>query len=309
MIYMYVRKNDKINSNELTQLWINEISTNATMSAKKINELKQNRVITEFDIQLIKTLYTFKVAPMTYLMKLMNDFNEDNMKSRLDKLIKFRILNGFMLHNGEEVTLKPDAEIFYTIDTGGITLLTLYTNEEHAMNFQLSSLVMTSGKLKKKLMMMDFYLELTRNVGSRLQCFFVDQPMSCNHNRYYPTAVFVVKGKSGEDTPFILESMRFDDYYTVGAERIQMKVDSCESIVATKAWKKYFSSAKPPVVLFLVDNLDAAKKVAEIADDSNIDGFRIVVASNFVNGLEKSFMKLKDGKLVATKTTIFSPTK
>lgn len=303
---MYIKKNEKI-VDGLNQCWMYELSINSTASAKKLVELKQRRVIGELDLKILSFLFKFDVASTEYVAKYLGYEDVTPIKQRLDKLSSLHVIDNFMLTDGAEVKIKPDAELFYTLDTGALILLQLYTDLE-TDNYRLEKLMMTSTKVQKRLSAIDFYLKLRETIGSRLISYEVDPMLTCGNTRYVPRAYFTMntdKGKRG----YFLEVIRFQDFYEVDSTRFAEKLARFDAIVGTNAWKKYFDGETAPTLLILTEDNETALRCADLTETSGLSkDCRFCTNESLEKNLSNAFMKYTDGQLKAVRSKNFAKT-
>ena len=69
-------------------------------------KMRNNGFITDSDMKIVKFLFKYRFATAEMMFRYMGDESKiENMEARLDKLVKFRILNKFMLSKVDAGTI------------------------------------------------------------------------------------------------------------------------------------------------------------------------------------------------------------
>lgn len=301
---MYV-KNLKNVPDGLQQCWMYEVSVNPTASAKKLVDLKQKRVISALDIEILKLLSMFDAAPAEYISRGLGHENTAVVEDRLQRLVGYHILNAFMLTDGAETKLKDDALLFYTLDAGALIILDHYTDVD-VLNYRPESVIMTSTKVNKRLMTMDFYYKLKETLGNRLMTFAIDPVLACGQTKYIPKAYFTIATENGKKGYF-LDVARTSEFYELDTVRLSGKLARCSSILNTNAWKKYFDGETAPTLLIYADTDESLKLCANITEANDMtDQTRFCTTVSLQKSLDNAFLKYQEGTVKAVKSKSFA---
>lgn len=269
---MYIEKTEGavIIPADMKQTFENKFTLN--IGKNEIIKMKNNNVITERDLKVAKFLFQFKFATAEQVFKLLGaDSSEVNFKNRLDKLVKYRVLNKFMLSFNEEEQIHPNALEIYCLDLGGRYLLSHYSNEDTSDWY--STVNMKSSEIiSKNVMTTEFFIRLMQMCPGNVTHFKVDPELRVGKKNVTPSFELRMK-VGGQVKYFIGEVVREYDFPVYLRER----VSKLESLLMTNAWKKYYyDSESAPVLLAFGDSdltaLEAGKLITETSD---IRSFRL----------------------------------
>ena len=116
------------------------------------------------DMNIVKFIFKYRFATAEMMFRYLGEESKiENVQSRLDRLVKSRILNKFMLSRMEGDTLSPDALHIYCLDVGGRTLLTHYSNED-TTNWYTTENMKGSEVISRDLVTANFYIKLCANL-------------------------------------------------------------------------------------------------------------------------------------------------
>lgn len=301
---MYIKNLNNI-PDGLQQCWMYEVSVNSAASAKKLIDLKQKLVISTLDVEILKLLSMFDVAPSEYIARSLGHEDTSVVEKRLQRLIDYHIINAFMLTDGAELKLKDDAILFYTLDVGALIILGHYTDID-VSNYRPENAIMTSTKANKRLMAMDFYFKLKEALGSRLSTFTIDPVLTCGKTKYIPKAYFTIATENGKKGYF-LEVARTSEFYELDTVRLSGKLARCSSILNTNAWKKYFDGDTAPTLLIYADTDESLKLCVNIIEANDMtDRTRFCTATSLRKSLDNAFLKYQEGTVKAVKSKSFA---
>lgn len=268
---MYLKENDTvIIPSDLKQTFENKFTLN--IGKNEIIKMKNNNVITDRDLEIAKFLFKFKFATAKQIYKLLQEDNEKpNLKSRLDKLVKYRILNKFMFSEFEEDAVAPDAFHIYCLDLGGRYLLSHYSNEDTSDWYSTVNMK-TSEIISKNLLATEIYLRVKETCGAKLVHFIVDPEYRVGKKNVIPSFEMCMDLNS-QKKYFIGECVREYDFPIF----LRDKISKIESFVETNAWKKYFyDSDQAPILFVFTDSDNTALEAGKlITKTSEIKNFRM----------------------------------
>lgn len=255
---------------DLKQTFENKFNLN--IGKNEIIKMKNNNVITDRDIQIAKFLFQFKFATADQIYKLLGeDKTKVNLKNRLDKLVKYRVLNKFMFSDFEEEQVAPDAYQIYCLDLGGRYLLSHYSNED-TTDWYSTVNMKTSEIISKNLLSTEIFLRVRETVKEKLLYFNIEPEFRVGKKNVIPSFEMAMN-INGQNKYFIGECVREYDFPVT----MRDKVFKLESLVTTNAWKKYYYDADQPPILFIFADSDmtALESGKLIAETSEIKNFRL----------------------------------
>lgn len=282
-------------------------SATTSVSERKLAELYAKGIINNDDIEVVKFLYKFAMATPAQIMKALRLDNEEALKQRMSKLIQYRVLNRFMFINGVETVIPSDALIVYTIDAGGALLLRHFSMEEDCDNWRIDEILMSSVKVMKRLLVVDFYLRLSEECPTRLRYFQIEPILMANKVKVIPRFVFCLEIE-GIKKYFIGDVAVEEELITPDGNKMLNKITRFETLLATNGWKKYFEDEVEPVLIMISDVDNACLRMANVISATEIKQCRYTTEARFKKPLARlgAFMKYEDDKLKDVKATIFS---
>ncbi|WCF11756.1 hypothetical protein NDS46_30905 (plasmid) [Paenibacillus thiaminolyticus] len=252
---------------DLKQTFQNKFTLN--IGKNEIIKMKMNNVITERDIKITKFLFQFKFATAEQIYNYLGeDASKVNLTNRLDKLVKYRVLNKFMLSEFEQDKIAPDAFEIYCLDLGGRYLLSHYSNEDTSDWY--STINMKSSEIiSKNLLTTDFYIRVMQTCPEKISHFKPEPELRVGKKNVTPSFEMCMK-VNGQTKYFIGEVVREYDFPVY----LREKAMKLESLITTNAWKKYYyDSDSSPILFILADSdltaLEASKLLTETTEIRN----------------------------------------
>ncbi|MEK3955995.1 MULTISPECIES: replication-relaxation family protein [unclassified Psychrobacillus] len=237
-----------------------------SVGRNEIVKMKNTDVIKDRDLDVAKFLFqmTFATARQIH-MALADKSSSGNIQARLEKLVRYRILNKFMLSSFEEEKVHPEAQEFYCLDLGGRYLLAHYSNQD--TTDWVSTVNMKSSELiSKTLAVTEFYVQLKRSIPEKIISFKAEPELRMGKKNIVPSFELTLD-VGGLPKCFLGEVVREYDF----PSQFRDKAAKLESILVTRAWKKYYyQSDTPPVLFVLCDGdrtaFDAGKLIQETTE-------------------------------------------
>lgn len=255
---------------DLKQTFENKFSIN--VGKNEIIKMKNNNVITDRDVTITKFLFQFRFATVDQIYRFLGENKTKiNIKNRLDKLVKYRVLNKFMLSEIEEDRIAPDAFEIYCLDLGGRYLLSNYSNEDTTDWY--STINMKSSEIiSKNILVTEFYLRLMEICPEKVSYFKVEPDFRVGKKNVIPSFEMCLK-IGGQNKYYLGEVVREYDFPIYFREKA-MKL---ESLLCTNAWKKYYYDSETPPILFVFTDTDltALETGKMISETSEIKNFRL----------------------------------
>lgn len=301
---MYVKKGEKIPI-EMKQLFANNFSINLT-NKNVIIKMKNDKAIEDIDLEICKVLYRFRFTTVEQIEMIFNI--KGKVKERLDRLVYFKILNKFMIHDGLHDDIQDDAMHIYCLDIGGRYLLENYSNFD-VTDWFTSINMRTSEQVDKILTMVNIYISLIKTCPNKLIGFKVEPNLRVGKTAINPSFDFTLKMNDHQVKNFVGEIIKEYDLPIMFGE----KAIKLESLLTTNGWKKYYfgEDAEPVLLLFTENDKDAhfASKILE--QSTSIVKYRVSTESRIRQPLHKpgAFLKYdKDEDLMQEiKAVAFEP--
>lgn len=280
----------------------------------EILNMKHNNILTERDLSIAKFLYNLCFATTHQIYSFLEeDEKRINIKNRLTKLVKYRVLNKFYLvsPDSKDEAIPEEALEVYCLDIGGRYLLENFSNIDasdwSAQKFNYKS----SKSIAKILSTTNFYLKLTQACKEKIVYFRANPQLRVAKQNVIPSFDFCLKINGGLRY-FLGESVREDDIPLEFKE----KIEKLESLLKTKAWMKYYNdedviNPAPPLLFIVTESDEIMLQSAQIIDNSSdITKYRLTTDKRIEIGVDKkgAFYKfIPEKKAFETKkTSIFS---
>ena len=270
---MYLLASDgySIIPSDLKQTFENKFTVN--VGQNEIIKMKNNNVITDRDLAIAKFLFQFRFATSDQIFRYLKESKTKiNLLNRLDKLVKYRILNKFMLSDIEEDSIAEGAQTIYCLDLGGRYLLSHYSNED-VSDWYTTINMKASEIISKNLLVTEFYLRLLETCPNKLSYFKNEPEIRVGKKNVVPSFAMCLE-INGQKKYFIGEIVRAED---TASGLFREKALKLESLICTNAWKKYYydSSQTPLLFAFADSDLTALEAGKIIAETTEIAGFRL----------------------------------
>lgn len=305
---MYVRQNTEFHliPERLKQTFHHEF--NSSVSKNVVLEMYHAGRITDRDLSIMKFLFIFKFATAEQINRLLGEEQTIGaLSARLDKLANQRILNKFLLSPVVENRIFPDSLQVYCLDLGAKYLLTQYSRYD-ADDWVSSENYKTSDLISKDLIAVDFYLNLRKQIGGRLEYFRSSNSLQLGRNTVSPSCEFSLKNGAGR-TYMIGEVLKSYDTPFLFRE----KAAKLESLLSTNSWKKFFfDSNDAPFLLLICENDLLAKEAGELLSTSTtITRYRLTTLERMKMPLHEpgAFLRYdaESGELYEVASKIFAP--
>lgn len=270
-------------------------------STEKIMEMMKLKTITKREVDVMRYLYRLDFAPISYIVRdLFPEYGDKEvleLRERLILLAKKRVFNMFTLVNEypQDVRFDMDREIFFTLDFGAIAILRSLIPDEDIDNWKAKGLVMTSNKVRKKLMMSEFYHRVKDECGEEaIDSLVLDKPFSFGGNRFSSRAVLKLRGKY-----FLLEAVCDFDLYDGSETYILNKLRNYEEMFERNSViSYYFDEAEAvPVLIIVCDERHCADRIAHQMEGWSIPNVRYICLDE-EKPLREAFYRYDNGELI-----------
>lgn len=311
---MYLKQGEDISQirEGLKQIFDHNFTIN--VGQKEIIKMKNADVITDRDLDISKFLFKFNFATAeqvhSYLSILAGEeiSSVKNIKNRLNKLVKYRVLNKFMLTNNPTYErIKKDALKIYCLDVGGRYLLANYSNEDTSDWYSITNMK-TSEIVSKDLAVTKFYISLVSTIPDKVLYFNPRPDIRSGKQNINPSFDLCIEN-SGSKSYFVGEIVREYDFPL----NFREKAYKLETLLEGNAWKKYYyDSMTPPVLFVLADSDVTCLEVSQlITETTEMRRFRLTTDERIEKPLYKlgAFLRYveDEDKLEEIKATTFIP--
>lgn len=277
---MHIMENDSLSKIKegYNQVFENKFTIN--IGLKEIIKMKNNGTITDRDLKMTKLIFLFKFATLDQIYEYLELTSEEddhvaakiNIKNRIEKLVKYRVFNKFMLTEDPVIeTVQPEALQIYCLDLGGRHLLSHYSTEDVTDWYTIENMK-SSAIISKDLQVLNFYLSLLRTCPDRVPYYQPGQDMRLGKKNFTPNFEFAIEN-SGVNSYFVGEVVTDADFPMTYRERLF----KLEDLFTTNNWKKYYyDSSVPPVLLIVAENDQLAQELGEMMNEiSELERYRI----------------------------------
>lgn len=249
-----------------------------SVSRKGIIKMKMDGTLTSRDVDISLFLFQHRFATTSQICDYLdNEFEYEAIASRLEKLVKYRVINRFCLSETELTNVPHDAMYIYTLDFGGKYLIAQYTGEDTSTWISTDN-GQISENVAKELILTDYYLQLKKSINSRLVSFKKNPAMRVAGTNIQPSLMFSYQ--YGVFTKYIIcEICRSDEVMIGFRERIQKE----EELFTTNAWRKYCVDSEEPPILFVIadDDMTARDAGRVVNRGTEISAYRMTTFERF----------------------------
>lgn len=295
----------------------------AKISKDKIISDYASGQLTKRDLSIARFLLQFRFARLEEIAEYLRLFGyldkEDgtvaslqSVRNRLDKLVHNRIINRFILAEGELNQVPTDALQLYCLDLGGRFLLDHFavdTNEwRSAENFKSSDII------SRALTASHLYLQIIQVLGpDKVQSFRMNPVLPIHRGFYMPTCAFTLI-HNDEPRHFLVDIVRKRDIMAVESTPplFQTRIDRLLSFAygRNSFWKRDFDSeaGTPPITFFICEDDDMMKRLGRTIHVYGVSRFRMTTDARIQGELATAFCQYSPefNRLSQVKSAIFS---
>jgi hypothetical protein len=229
----------------------------------EVAKMRHNNLITDVDLKIVNFIYKQTFATANIIADFLGNSTEES-KAILDKLVKSRMLNKFIISAYERTDYPTDALEIYCLDYGGKKLLMHYGEPgDDSEKWTQAWALMSVPRISAKLLSADFYVQLMKNCGSNLSYLKANPIYRKHRDPVTPDFEFAIK--YGDGHKYFIGVVARENNLQPEFREMMAKVDD---MVSSKIWMKYFydDQSSPPIVIVIAENdrvaLEAAKIVA-----------------------------------------------
>lgn len=301
---MYLKKDDIASFSDIPEdmKQIFEHEFKKAVYKNEIIKRKHDGQFTDDDVAIAKLLLDYRFATLEQLHEAVGlDEPINKFKSRIDELVKFRILNSFTLSFDAGMRRIPDdAFMIYCLDIGGQHLLSHFSESEKLLDWFYIINIVTSEIVARDLMITDIGRVFLRNEPEGFVYFNPKPELMVGRKTMIPAFEFLIE-EFGQKKYFVGEVMRSSEAPTLFRD----KAMKWNHLLKTQTWRKYYGGSdalNPPVLLLLASDDETALNAARILDETGeIDLFRLTTEERSMKKLYErgAFLKYnKESKLL-----------
>ena len=260
-----------------------------SVSQTVVVKMKGENQLTDRDLEITKFLFNVRFATLNQIYRYLNlESNKSNLKNRLDKLVKLRILNKFILTN-EDGSITEQLQI-YCLDIGGRYLLASYSKLDTS-DWYTSINLKASELVGENLLATEIYTRLMETCPDKILNYKQYPEFRCGSTVITPTFKFSLKVEN-KTINFVGEITRDYDF----PDNFREKAIKLNSLIKTNAWKKYYKEEDgEPILLVFAESDETAYLAGQSLDDfTQINKFRLSTDERIKNNLSDkgTFIKL-----------------
>ena len=232
----------------LVQKFVNEFDYKK-VSENVLIKMKQKNNISDRDLEIAKFLFKTRFATLNQIHRYLGcNINKSNLKTRLDKLVSYRVLNKFTFVTADGA--REEQLGFYCLDMGGRHLLAHYSTES-TEDWNTSINAKAAELVGENLLATEFYVRLLETCPEKLTNFELYPVFRCGDTtiKDHFKCTLTINDKKINFIGDINRDYHFPDEFDRKARRL-------ESLLTTNAWKKYYRNEENPPILLVFCNSD-----------------------------------------------------
>jgi len=276
----YLKESESLNIPEtLEQTFFKDPMLTTDLTATMM--LKSKGMIDKTDIKILKFIYSTKFSTQSQVERFGQyiGVDESEMNGRLSILFNNTLINkfGFVDEENYRGVLPSDIKIFYCLHSGGKQILDNLSGEEF-IDWQAGFMLQHPKNIQKTVLSAELYLQLYTSKAPLI--YHERRPYYTIKDRsFYAGEVFCMS-LNGVSQYIVVDELLMSDELNMTKNKLR----NYESVFSTNIWKRYYkdieNSDNIPVLIFITDNDDSAKKIA---------------------GTIKDFFRFPNGFLISTK--------
>lgn len=293
---MYIKNNE--NEKSLPKGYIQEfvVPANGLVSKGQVIGLKLDGTITDEDLDILVYVAKMRFVSSAMLTKFAESNKIENIKARLQVLIKNGCLNSFCLIDKKDSIrgthkIPKDAMRFYCLHEGGFALIKHFTDEY--INWNYTDNVQSSKGISKYISSASIYQNIKSSCVNELTYYRGSVPYYIrNHDAMLGSEYRFKNGENGF-LYLIVEIYHSSDDEMV----VRDKIKDVGTLVCSNIWRRYYTDTKnPPMIFFVADTDEMALKIANEVKSStkiNLDKCRFSTLDRITGDLSAmgSFLK------------------
>lgn len=241
-----------------------------SVGSNEIIKYCNNKQIDHNIAAIAKYLYKFKCAPIDYLCRDLEIKDEKKYFGKMMYLVQKRVFNAFVLTDKNDEFTTKDAKVFFTLDYGAIFFLKAIDDNENIENWKATDMMMSGHKVKKCLMLIDFY----RMIRKDCEYFHTYHLYVSYGARIRTKAVFKLKEGSELASKYpgvnLIEIVSKNDIIEESTTDMAEKLHSYEKFLCTDGWERN-GYKEPPTLLIIGDSQASLKRIKDQISDLKIE--------------------------------------
>lgn len=288
--------------NDLERVFLRPYSIQTNKGA--IINLMENGTMDKKDVSLLEFLYTNQYASLEQLERIGSYYEVENVKERLSMMFTNSIVNKIGFADQKDRKLPSDALIVYCLSEGGKQILDNYSQRQ--IIWECANVCQLPSTISDCLIYNELYLAFLFNKK-------VKHITSESNPRFYLRSDMLTvaanhRFTNGSDVLYLMSDIIRTD---MDIFELRKHLRLIEAVVTTQIWKRFFAdSANPPIVIFIVENDDAAYLLAkEVYQSCKVREFRLTTPDRLNGSLGRAgaFLKYDEvsDNLIEVKVGIF----
>jgi len=279
---------------------------NSNVAAQVIVSMRSNGSITDNDMKMLKFLFqtNFATAEMLYRLTGAN-CKFEVFEGILERHVKNRVMNKFALSQFEGGTIPEDALCVYCLDVGGKILLSHFSNYD-TTNWYTIVNMKCPELVTRDLVAGNFLIKLYETCPNKVR-YFKTEPVY-RIGRTTVTLSFELGLMCDNQLVYFVGEVVRDYDYPIG---IKNKMINFESVLTTKAIKKYFAgSSDQPIFIAICENDQNAKDSFNVFNEVDVQKLFVTTDERMKEDLFKNgtfLMSNEEGAIGQVALDIFKP--
>lgn len=280
-----------------------------TVSKHEILKMRHEKKLTDRDQAIAEYLFHFPFATPEQMLRLLDETcTVGALKSRMERLVRYHVLNRFTLSPDEESRAGEDALVCYCLDFGGKYLLSNYSNLDLTDWFSTNNLK-GSELIAKDLITLNFYLSLRDSVGpSRLVYFKASHELALGRKMICPSfECCLVNGDVRRS--YVGEIVLKDDL----PFNFRQQSEKYNTLLGSKHWMKHFldEDQAPTLLIVAEDDRLARDAGSTLSRVTYLDRYRLTTLERMTQPLSNRGAFLRylpdENQLAEVSASAFAP--
>lgn len=227
-------------------------------------KVESDEQISELDLKILKVLDKMKFATANLLAREL-EITIEKVERRLNKLIKNKIINSFLLAQIKYLSkdeIPNDVQYIYTMDYAGSELLNHFV-ASYFEEWQTKDACLNSEAISKILISNEFCVKVKERLKEKVKNVIIEPQYPID--KYMLTSNFEIEIEKEDESKIFLGQVIGETY---DRYNIIKQLEKLENFISTEGYNKlYGSSHEEPVLMFICANEDIVAQVAETIEN------------------------------------------
>ena len=295
---------------------------NKSLISQPILEKVAKGKIDEIDKSILRNMLRYRFLTKSQISK-MEGISIEEVEKRVSYLVKNNIINAFKLVKTEDFSPEikfddeslSDALIFYCLDFGGKTILSVF-DKISVEEFSIDLNVTDSYFIGRNYFAVEAAAKIKETCPNRIINIGLSKVRNLAGRKVVKPLMELTMGSSisPQYKFYLFDIVRKEDVMTV----FQDIAEKYSVILSSKAWKKYYdvnNADKKPMLIFICEDLETVQLAISVMQGFGYGiVYRFMLEDEFLekNLVEDSIMikhEFDSGQIKRIKTPIFDPSK